>query len=303
MLQVLKNESDFVRLVCLYFCVTLFFCNSGNDLSWFIVPYIEDLESMSLYAWAPTVNNYLDTSLRARGEMKSTFLKWNLLELYARMKVVDMHELKSPSPVEIPNKEKYGIETTGSEEEGSEEKCEEDIDTSKMFQLLPSQEYLDDIEPGPSRSDVMDKRLDELAALLKNEQARNEILCNENKRLESEIEMLCRSKNLVEVEKQTLRTLRSRSECKKSSFLVDNITDIFARTRRLCRSTVEHKHTHKDNIYISLPCHRRAWLCPLKIPLFGPIDLWVLQEFSEMKWLPFPGRERAPLYIWEAFIL
>nr|XP_011463285.1 PREDICTED: uncharacterized protein LOC105351210 isoform X1 [Fragaria vesca subsp. vesca] len=71
----------------------------------------------------------------------------------------------------------------------------------------------------------MDKRLDELTALLKNEQARNEILCNENKRLESEIEMLRRSKNLVEVEKQTSRTLRSRSECKKPSFLVDYITD------------------------------------------------------------------------------
>nr|XP_011457645.1 PREDICTED: uncharacterized protein LOC105349516 [Fragaria vesca subsp. vesca] len=63
-LRGLENESDFVRLVCLYFCVTLFFCNSGNDLSWFIVPYIEDLESMSLYAWAPAVKNYLDTSLR-----------------------------------------------------------------------------------------------------------------------------------------------------------------------------------------------------------------------------------------------
>lgn len=152
-LRGLENESDFVRLVCLYFCVTLFFCNSGNDLSWFIVPYIEDLESMSLYAWAPAVKNYLDTSLRgmngrpesacgcliallvrtisqiwfsdfycclglltllvslkfwfcertrfiepitARGEMKPTFLKWNLLELYARMKVVDLHELKVP---------------------------------------------------------------------------------------------------------------------------------------------------------------------------------------------------------------
>nr|XP_011465496.1 PREDICTED: uncharacterized protein LOC105351768 [Fragaria vesca subsp. vesca] len=211
---------------------------------------------------APAVKNYLDTSLRgmngrpesacgcliallfwfcertrfiepitAWGEMKPTFLKWNLLELYARMKVVDLHELKefeqtqSPSAVEIPNKEKYGLETTGSEEEGSKEKCKDDIDTSKMFQLLPSQDYLDDIEPGPSSNDAMDKRLDELAALLKNEQARNEILCNENKRLESEIEMLRRSKNLVEVEKQTSRTLRSRSECKKPSFLVDYITD------------------------------------------------------------------------------
>ncbi|KAL6214723.1 hypothetical protein ACLB2K_014155 [Fragaria x ananassa] len=261
-LRGLKNESDFVRLVCLYFCVTLFFCNSGNDLSWFIVPYIEDLESMSLYAWAPAVKNYLDTSLRGmngwpesacgcliallfwfcertrfiepittRGEMKPTFLKWNLLELYARMKVVDLHELKefeqtqSPSAVEIPNKEKNGLETTGSEEEGSEEKCEDDIDTSKMFQLLPSQDYPYDIEPGLSSSDAMDKRLDELASLLKNEQARNEILCNENKRLESKIEMLRRSKNLVKVEKQTSRTLRSRSECKKPSFLVDYITE------------------------------------------------------------------------------
>ncbi|KAK9923149.1 hypothetical protein M0R45_031581 [Rubus argutus] len=58
-----EDERDFVRLVCLYFCVTLFLCNSGNVLGWNVVPYIEDIETMSQYAWAPLVTDHLLESI------------------------------------------------------------------------------------------------------------------------------------------------------------------------------------------------------------------------------------------------
>ncbi|XP_040374995.1 uncharacterized protein LOC121052933 [Rosa chinensis] len=58
-----EDEKDFIRLVCLYFCVTLFLCNSGNELGWNVVSYIEDIETMSQYAWAPLVCDHLMESI------------------------------------------------------------------------------------------------------------------------------------------------------------------------------------------------------------------------------------------------
>lgn len=57
------EESDFVRLVCLYFCVTLFFCNSGNNLMKNMIGYVEDLDKMPTYAWAIAAKEYLQNSL------------------------------------------------------------------------------------------------------------------------------------------------------------------------------------------------------------------------------------------------
>ncbi|KAM0985832.1 hypothetical protein ACFX13_013271 [Malus domestica] len=49
------HEGDFVRLVCLYFGLTLFFSTSGNNTSLYMVGYVEDITRMKDYAWAVAV--------------------------------------------------------------------------------------------------------------------------------------------------------------------------------------------------------------------------------------------------------
>ncbi|XP_050384431.1 uncharacterized protein LOC126801025 isoform X2 [Argentina anserina] len=255
-----EDEHDFVRLICLYFCVTLFFCNSGNDLSWFIVPYIEDLESMSSYAWARAVKNYLDNSLismygrpesacgcliallfwfcertgfiepiKGRDELQPKFLKWNLLELYGRMKVVDMRQLKEivrqqPLSVgETPRSEKSEFAITCTEEVESKEHD----DTNEMSRLLPTHRY--SYAGGAGQTDTkmdatkMEKRIEELVGLLEAEQAKNKSLRCENEILQAEVHRLHPGKVVVDNESQT-RNLRSRAKCKEPSFQVDYIT-------------------------------------------------------------------------------
>ncbi|KAM1432868.1 hypothetical protein ACFXTO_015362 [Malus domestica] len=40
------NPKDFVRLVCIYFCVALLFCNTNIIISWKLVSYCEDVNKM-----------------------------------------------------------------------------------------------------------------------------------------------------------------------------------------------------------------------------------------------------------------
>ncbi|RXH78948.1 hypothetical protein DVH24_034155 [Malus domestica] len=53
------HEGDFVRLVCLYLCLALFFNKSGNNTSLYMVGYVEDTTKMKGYVWTVAVNNWL----------------------------------------------------------------------------------------------------------------------------------------------------------------------------------------------------------------------------------------------------
>ncbi|KAK9904524.1 hypothetical protein M0R45_000607 [Rubus argutus] len=264
-----EDERDFVRLVCLYFCVTLFLCNSGNELGWNVVPYIEDIETMSQYAWAPLVTDHLLESIfhmndrpesscgcviallfwfcerthfiepiRGREHLEPKILKWNLPELYARMKVVSIQEMevREKDEKQSTNNTPYGVKhsieigtTSDTKSLGEAPNIVDDFDPSKMFQLLPSQFYLEESQEGPSEnvSDIpeLKRRLQESIDLLEIERARNKTLSEENSKLRKEVVLLRQANSKDEIPIENLRKLRTKEQCKKPSVLEDYIVD------------------------------------------------------------------------------
>ncbi|CAN6583274.1 unnamed protein product [Malus baccata var. baccata] len=114
------HEGDFVRLVRLYFCLTLFFSTSGNNTSLYMVGYVEDITKMKDYACTVAVKNWLlgtidnmgeryesvtncvigllrthlINPIRGRKNMPLKVVKWNLSELYAKLEIMKIHELE-----------------------------------------------------------------------------------------------------------------------------------------------------------------------------------------------------------------
>ncbi|CAB4303677.1 unnamed protein product [Prunus armeniaca] len=58
-----QDHEDFVCLICLHFCITLLFCNSGNTISWNIVSCCQDVRTISKYNWAKATSDFLERQL------------------------------------------------------------------------------------------------------------------------------------------------------------------------------------------------------------------------------------------------
>ncbi|CAB4313559.1 unnamed protein product [Prunus armeniaca] len=137
----------------------------------------EDLDKMPTYAWAIAAKEYLQNSLLNMNSVESAcgcvvsllfwvcertqlinpingreksfpnFVKWNLLELYARMKTRPLHALKSMEPnkdtsPKTPIEVNQSVEiktTSGGKTVEPYKTSVNEFDNSKMFQLLPTQ--------------------------------------------------------------------------------------------------------------------------------------------------------------------
>ncbi|KAM1158149.1 hypothetical protein ACFX2B_028440 [Malus domestica] len=116
------DPKDFVRLVCIYFCVTLLFCNTNTIISWKLVSYCEDVNKMKEYAWSNATADFLDKSLakksnyvtgcvaallywlcektqiispiHGRENMTPRFIRWNLAALHEFLDEVDLRTME-----------------------------------------------------------------------------------------------------------------------------------------------------------------------------------------------------------------
>ncbi|XP_021804070.1 uncharacterized protein LOC110748391, partial [Prunus avium] len=235
------EESDFVRFVCLYFCMTLFFCNSGNNLMKKMIAYVNNLEMMHIYAWATAATQNLENSrlnmnsvesvcgclvgllfwvcertkliqpTKEREHISSKFVKWNLLELYAKMKCVPIHTLQEIKPKyeTSPTIKGTQIMEIISNSDGKISKTHinsiDDFDPIKAFQLLPTQ-LMECNQEGPSNSEMdiydMQRKLQEVTTMLDVECLKNKDLFTENERLKKEIVKLQKGKGKDESPEQ-----------------------------------------------------------------------------------------------------
>jgi hypothetical protein len=61
-----QEREDFVCLVCLHFCITLLFCNSGNTVSWSIVSRCQDVRTMPIKLLCKKKRNNQSNSIRSK---------------------------------------------------------------------------------------------------------------------------------------------------------------------------------------------------------------------------------------------
>lgn len=105
----------------------------------------------------------------------------------------------------------------------------DDFDPSKLFQLLPSQFYMEESQERPSKneSDIpeLERRIQESVDLLEIERARNKTLSKDNSKLHREIVLLRQANSKDEIPTENLRKLRTKEQCKKPSVLEDYIVD------------------------------------------------------------------------------
>lgn len=124
----------------------------------------------------------------------------------------------------MPSGEKHLVEIgTTSGTKSRERKNATDFDPNKMFQLLPTQFYLEESQEGPSSNEndipELEKRVQEFADLLEVERAKNETLSAENLKLCMEIGLLRQAIPKDEIPNGNSRKLRTKELCKKPSFL------------------------------------------------------------------------------------
>ncbi|GMP65684.1 hypothetical protein CsSME_00026377 [Camellia sinensis var. sinensis] len=87
-----RDVEDTVKLLSLYVCGKLFFCTSGETISWAFVRFLNNLETVQTYDWTGVVLNTLmywlcEHSTIMEPETVTTFprfLKWNVSELHAK---------------------------------------------------------------------------------------------------------------------------------------------------------------------------------------------------------------------------
>ncbi|KAL6286154.1 hypothetical protein ACE6H2_010544 [Prunus campanulata] len=58
-----QDHEDSVCLICLHFCITLLFCNSGNTISWNIASCCQDVRTIPKYNWAKATSDFLERQL------------------------------------------------------------------------------------------------------------------------------------------------------------------------------------------------------------------------------------------------
>ncbi|KAM0969952.1 hypothetical protein FF1_018124 [Malus domestica] len=243
------HEGDFVRLVCLYFCLTLFFSTSGNNTSLYMVGYVEDITKMKDYVWAVAVNNWLlgtidnmgeryesvtgcvigllfwfcerthlINPIRGRENMPLRVVKWNLSELYAKMEIMKIHELEEVVQVGGGNLCSHG---RGINVEPHKVLDEEFL---PIFDILPSEFMENNLgEPSNSKADLNDleRKLQEMSLLV--EDYRSEImkLTIENKNLKEELK--CKENYIVKDKspKQNSMILRVKLKQRKPLLMPD----------------------------------------------------------------------------------
>lgn len=53
--KTVRDEENTAKLLCLYFCVKLFFSTSGETISWVFVRYIDNLDTLQTYDWTAAI--------------------------------------------------------------------------------------------------------------------------------------------------------------------------------------------------------------------------------------------------------
>lgn len=62
--KTVRDEEDTAKLLCLYFCVKLFFSTSDETINWVFVRYIDNLDTLQTYDWTAAILNTLMGLLR-----------------------------------------------------------------------------------------------------------------------------------------------------------------------------------------------------------------------------------------------
>ena len=61
--QTKQDQEDFVCLLCLYLCITILLCNSGNTIGWNFVTRCESIKKIRKYNWAKATSEFLMNQL------------------------------------------------------------------------------------------------------------------------------------------------------------------------------------------------------------------------------------------------
>ncbi|KAL6285597.1 hypothetical protein ACE6H2_009987 [Prunus campanulata] len=135
-----QDREDFVCLICLHFCITLLFCNSGNTISWNIASCCQDVRSIPKYNWAKATSDFLERQLvkdcekpssvsgcvaalpfwfcekiglieplKDRMDVPPKFVKWDIQDLQSSMCNIDVSSM-TPVIASIGNKKDQVLE-------------------------------------------------------------------------------------------------------------------------------------------------------------------------------------------------
>ncbi|KAM7491133.1 hypothetical protein LguiA_034054 [Lonicera macranthoides] len=117
--QTQEEARDAVRLICLYFCISILFTNSGHSIGWFILHRFEKLEDIGSFNWAAATVDFLIRAIvchkckatrvsgctplllcipaiQGREDFQPGFLKWDLKQLALFLNNNDIKSIEVP---------------------------------------------------------------------------------------------------------------------------------------------------------------------------------------------------------------
>ncbi|KAL7209548.1 hypothetical protein ACSBR1_031154 [Camellia fascicularis] len=151
-----RDEEDTTKLLCLYFCVKLFFSTSGETISWVFVRYIDNLNTVQTYDWTAAILNTLMRLVREfyRNPEKVTSCVVTLL--YWLCEHTDI--VATGKPIMFPRFSKWNISTLLGRTRGLE------LTFVTHFQVMPrrlmSEPYEKVIIVGEDFDNVLDGNVD-----------------------------------------------------------------------------------------------------------------------------------------------